>query len=748
MDPAQWGGQSDPCTPQTTGPNGPDRVAKPTYDNANRVVAVTTAVGTSDVTTASTTYSDNGLVKTVKDGENNLTTNEYDGHDRLVKTRYPLPTKGANASSTTDFDALAYDPNGNVTIRTQRDGSTITFAYDNLDRVTSRTPQGESATTLGYNLLGQPVQVQVPAAGQTLAYTYDGLGRPTSETQPFGSAAFQYDLAGRTTRLTWSDGLYASYDYDNLGNVTAIRENGATSGPGVLATYSYDNLARRSAITRGNGTTTAYSFDPVSRLTSLSQDLSGTGSDLTIGSMAYNPAGQIIGQVKSNDAYAWTGAINVDRPYAANGLNQYSTAGTTSFGYDLRGNLTASGTSSYTYNKLNQLITAPGGITMAYDPAGRLMKYNAGGAAVRFSYAGSAPIQEADPFGTVLRRYVPGPGVDEPVVWYEGSGTLDRRWFHTDERGSVIAVSDGSGAMLSINRYDEYGIPQSTNAGRFQYTGQAWLPELGMYYYKARIYSPTMGRFMQTDPIGYGDGLNWYNYVGGDPVNGTDPSGLAILGCTGSRVCGYLHKDGSTSGGPIGMVSSSNGPSQGGSGGKRGGTVGSATTFTPGGPTTSGTDDKGNFIQVSGGRWSTSVSYFPTFSAAAGTSEPKPRCFGPPAGPKGITSQQLSDQAKLNGDEAAKHKHDLSWFYGMVKNKGQWDYKQHDRAFQNFGNYNYGYVGTRAGIPAATLRSAAGYAQIRARTSDWSFLPSAFDDPQDQMQINRGINDPKNGCLK
>jgi len=148
------------------------------------------------------------------------------------------------------------------------------------------------------------------------------------------------------------------------------------------------------------------------------------------------------------------------------------------------------------------------------------------GATTRFGYDGGEIVLETDGANAVLRRYVKGAGADETLVWYEGSGSSNPRWLYADERGSVVAITDGAGSPLATNTYDEYGRPGSGNLGRFQYTGQAYIASLGLYYYKARFYAPSLGKFLQPDPIGYAGGMNLYAYVGGDPVNFTDPSGL------------------------------------------------------------------------------------------------------------------------------------------------------------------------------------------------------------------------------
>ncbi|HEY4940051.1 MAG TPA: RHS repeat-associated core domain-containing protein [Rhizomicrobium sp.] len=548
----------DACSLSTTGVFGNDRITKTIYDAAGQSLQELRAFGTSSQQAYTTnTYTLNGKLLSITDsnGPTHVTNYVYDGFDRLASTVF------ADAS----HEDLAYDTDDNAVSRTTRAGQTLTYDYDALDRIAKKfiplsSESNAHAITWTYTVDGRVAEVE-DEAGQALVSIFDSAGRQTDDIQTVlaggGSehVSWQLDAAGNRTRLTWPDGYFATYVYDALNHPTSVTDSDGT----VLASYLYDDQARRRSLQYAGtgGAVITYTWSPEDDLLTLAHDFAGTTNDVTY-TNSFSPAHQLASEATSNASYLWQPPANASDSYApVNPLNQYPSLNGGALTWDGNGNLLTSDTWTYGHDPENRLVharTADGNadLTTLTDPLGRRTVKAltfADNGPTRFVYASDAEIGEYSQFGGLIRRFVPGPAIDEYVAMiqppFEGGAPVTKTFFHANRQNSVVSMSDVNGNLVEgPYAYDASGncfvatascvsVDPLVNAARvpFRFTGQRYDAETNLYYYRARYYCVALGRFCETDPVGYGPDIDWYTYVGNDPTDESDPSGQIGEGC-------------------------------------------------------------------------------------------------------------------------------------------------------------------------------------------------------------------------
>jgi RHS repeat-associated protein len=271
----------------------------------------------------------------------------------------------------------------------------------------------------------------------------------------------------------------------------------------VTSNYTYDPIYELTQVQQANSTTESYSYDPVgNRL-----------SSLTVPSYSYNSS------------------------------NEVTAAGGVMFTYDNNGNTTSkidsSGTTSYTWDFENRLVgvTLPGSggtATFKYDPFGRRIQkaftQNGTTTTTNYLYDGDNVVETVDQNGNVLAHFDQRQSIDEPLAESKGGG-ID--YYEQDGLGSVTSLTNGAGQLAQTYTYDSYGNTTNSSgnvANPFRYTAREFDSETGLYYYRARYYDPSGGRFLAEDPIRwFGGGPNFYDYVQNRPVDWVDPLGLQAL---------------------------------------------------------------------------------------------------------------------------------------------------------------------------------------------------------------------------
>lgn len=503
------------------------------YDPDGRVTSVTRANGAMNQVML-TSYTLTGKAASITDPNGNRTTYSYDADDRKQSVSQPVSTALARVTSYT-YDAMSrpatmvdnlgniaetysYTPNGKMATFTDAhmpagSGNTTSYSYDGFDRLMRRTYPDSSFAAFTYNL-DDNVLTRTNRAGATITYAYDTLSRLITKTPPSPApiASFTYDLAGRITSASDTS--------------AAIATPGGGAAQYVTG-YGYDQLNRMVNVTWNPATTAVLP----------------TASTVTF-THTYNGANQRTSLMPSSPGWSVPPATGPPISYTVNNLNQYTlvNAGTPiTPTYDLNGNLNYDGNFTYGYDGGNRLTSVTQGgnpvVSYAYDAQRRRNDAQARGSQGRRklkTVGSTTTVYVTDWDNREVLEY----DTSGHLLWYVyGSGSNDvlnrmdlvagtRQTLIPDIQGSFLATLDSGTGMLTPppRVYLPYGESGPTPSS-FGYAGQRIDAETGLYYSRARMYSPALGRFLSPDPRGYSGGKNLYAYVRNDPLNLTDPHG-------------------------------------------------------------------------------------------------------------------------------------------------------------------------------------------------------------------------------
>jgi RHS repeat-associated protein len=327
--------------------------------------------------------------------------------------------------------------------------------------------------------------------------------------------SYTYDRIGRRTTMVVAGQSAVNYTYDNADRLTAVSQGA------VNVSFAYDDGDRLTSKTYPNGIVAEYDYDAASQVTAVTYKLGeNVLGDLTY---EYNKNGQL---TKVGGSFSRSTLPQPLTSATYDDANRLTQREATSLTYDANGNLMNDGVSTYTWDARNQLVSISGGVTASfqYDAFGRRISKSINGTATGYLYDGANVVQEQSG-GTPFANLLLG-GLDNVLVRQDAGGYTS---VLTGPVGSTLALTDSSGAVQTEYTYDPFGNTATAGAASTnssQFTGRE-NDGTGLYYYRARYYSPVIQRFIGEDPIGLAGGdPNLYAYVSNSPTNLIDPFGF------------------------------------------------------------------------------------------------------------------------------------------------------------------------------------------------------------------------------